>query len=193
VSRATYKEARGELRVVTVDFRLGGAFPFLGVPMHSLTDRMVPLEELWGAEAHRLLERLLSCRDDAQSVAIMEQALAARLERAAHLELRSAVSVLKAVRRLVSQRQTVDVAGLATGVGLSQRQLRRLFATAVGVGPKEFLRMLRFNRAIRCLAMPGGQLAIEAGYYDQAHLISEFQRLARMTPRDFANRRRAEI
>ncbi len=161
VSRAVYKEAPGELRVITVDFKLGGAYPFFGVPMHALTDRMVPLDALWGAEARCwLLERLLGSRDDAHSVAIMRQALAARLEsaRPAFLELRSAVSVLRAVRRLVSQRQTINVAGLAAGVGLSERQLRRVFATAVGVGPKEYLRMLRFNRAIRYLAMPGGQL-----------------------------------
>jgi transcriptional regulator GlxA family with amidase domain len=78
-------------------------------------------------------------------------------------------------------------------VGLSERQLRRVFATAVGVGPKEYLRMLRFQRAAESAAMPGGQLAVTAGYYDQAHLISEFRHLARMTPRDFANRQRAGV
>jgi AraC-like DNA-binding protein len=190
VSRAVYKLSPGDLRVVTVDFKLGGAYPFLGVPLHALTDRMVPLEELWGAEARRLLDRLLGSRDDAQAVEALEEALAARLERATHLELRSAVHVLRSVRRLVGERPNIAVAGLASGVGLSERQLRRVFATAVGVGPKEYLRMLRFNRAIRSTAMPGGQLAVEAGYYDQAHLISEFRHLARMTPRDFANRRR---
>ena len=59
VSRAVYKEAPGELRVLTVDFKLGGAYPFFGVPMHALTDRMVPLEELWGGEARGLRDRLL--------------------------------------------------------------------------------------------------------------------------------------
>ena len=190
VSRAVYKEAPGELRVVTVDFKLGGAYPFFGVPMHVLTDRRVPLEELWGSEARGLLDRLLGCRKDAQAVEAVEQALAKRLQRAADLELRSAVHVLRAVRRLVSQQPNIGVTGLASGVGLSERQLRRVFATAVGVGPKEYLQMLRFNRAIQSAAMfSGGQLAAAAGYYDQAHLISEFRHLARMTPRDFANRR----
>jgi AraC-like DNA-binding protein len=191
VSRAVYKRAPGEPRVITAEFKLGGAYPFFGVPMHLLTDRLVPLEELWGAPARGLLDRLVGCRDDAEAVEIVERALAAQLERSAHLELRSAVHVLRAVRRLVT-REHLDVAGLASGVGLSERQLRRVFATAVGIGPKEYLRMLRFHRAVRSLAMPGGQLAVAAGYYDQAHLIAEFRHMARMTPRDFAKRRRAE-
>ncbi len=190
VSRAVYKEAPSELRVISVDFKLGGAYPFFGIPMHALTDRHVPLEELWGPEALALLDRLLGCRDEARAVELMEQALVARLQRAADLELRSAMHVLRAVRRLVAYQPTVDVAGLSAAVGLSERQLRRVFATAVGVGPKEYLRMLRFNRAVQSAALPGGQLAVAAGYYDQAHLISEFRHLARMTPRDFANRHR---
>jgi methylphosphotriester-DNA--protein-cysteine methyltransferase len=189
VSRAVYKQAPGELRVVTVDFKLGGAYPFFGVPMHVLTDRLVPLEQLWGAEARGLLDRLLECRDDAQAVETLARALTARLERSTDLELRSAVTVLRSVRRLVTDQWNIDVAVLARGVGLSERQLRRVFASAVGVGPKEYLQMLRFNRAIQSVAMPGGQLAVAAGYYDQAHLISEFRHLARMTPRQFANRR----
>ena len=185
-----YKHSPGEHRVVTVDFKLGGAYPLLGVPLHTLADRLIPLEALWGAEARGLLDRLLESGDDAEAVETMVQALAARLERATHLELRSAVRVLRGVRRLVSARQELDVRGLASGVGLSERQLRRVFATAVGVSPKQYLRMLRFKRAIQSAAMPGGQLAAQAGYHDQSHLIAEFRQLARMTPRAFANRPR---
>jgi AraC-like DNA-binding protein len=191
VSRAAYKRVPGELFAISVIFEPGGAYPFFGVPMRALADRRVPLEELWGPEASRLVERLLECRDEARAVQMLEQALVARLEREEHLELRSAVHVLRVVRRVVSDQPGIDVAGLAMRVGLSQRQLRRVFATAVGVGPKEYLQMLRFNRAAaQSATMPGGQLATAAGYYDQAHLIAEFQHLAGMTPREFANRRR---
>ena len=189
VSRALYKQTPGDLRVISVDFKLGGAYPFFGVPMQALADRLVPLEELWGTEARGLLDRLLGCSDDAQAVDCLKQALAARLERANHLELRSAMRAFHGIRRLVRQQHDLDVPGLAAGVGLSERQLRRVFATAVGVGPKAYLRMLRFQRAIQSPELPGGELAIAAGYYDQAHLIAEFQHLARMTPRAFANRK----
>ena len=100
--------------------------------------------------------------------------------------------VLRGVRQIVSAQPDIDVAGIASGVGLSERQLRRVFSTAVGVGPKKYLQMMRFNRAIRSTPMSGGQLAAATGYHDQAHLISEFHHLARMTPREFANRRQTE-
>ena len=193
VSRAVYKEPPGQLLAISVIFKPGGAYPFFGVPMHTLADRSVPLEELWGPQARALLARLLGCLDVAQAAERLEQALTARLEHEAHLELRSAVQVLQAVRRVVSGEHGIDVADLARRVGLSERQLRRVFATAVGIGPKQDLQMLRFNRAARLTGMSGGELASAAGYYDQAHLISEFQHLARMTPRAFANRRRAGV
>ena len=189
VTRARYKEAPGEPMTVTVRFKPGGAYPFLGVPLHTLTDRTLPLEELWGVQARELLDRLLHCRDEVEVTERLEEALVTRLERGQRLELCSAVRVLRKVRRLTTEYRVRDVAGLAKLVGLGERQLRRVFASAVGIGPKAYLQMLRFNRAIQMVSAPGGRLAAEAGYYDQAHLIAEFRRLARMTPRDFARRR----
>ncbi len=99
--------------------------------------------------------------------------------------------MVRAARRLVSGGSVTEVGALARQIGLSERQLRRAFSTAVGVGPKEYLRMVRFERATQALSLPGGRVAAAAGYYDQAHLIADFQQLARMTPRAFAARHAA--
>jgi AraC-like DNA-binding protein len=78
----------------------------------------------------------------------------------------------------------VDELGAALGV--SERQLRRRFADAVGYGPKTLARILRFQRFLT-LAGDGGELArlaLQAGYADQAHLTRETRRLAGRTPLD---------
>jgi AraC-like DNA-binding protein len=78
------------------------------------------------------------------------------------------------------------VDALGRELGLSERQLRRRFADAVGYGPKTLARVLRFQRFL-ALARPGddlARLALSAGYADQAHLTRETRRLAGRTPRE---------
>ena len=84
----------------------------------------------------------------------------------------------------------VDELGAALGV--SERQLRRRFADAVGYGPKTLARILRFQRFLT-LAADGGELArlaLPAGYADQAHLTRETRRLSGRTPLRAPRRRR---
>jgi AraC-like DNA-binding protein len=80
-----------------------------------------------------------------------------------------------------------SVAGLSDILGLSERQLRRRFDTAVGYGPKTLHRVLRFRRVLAQLSQTGpatdlADLAVRAGYADQAHLTRETTRLAGRPP-----------
>jgi transcriptional regulator GlxA family with amidase domain len=71
-------------------------------------------------------------------------------------------------------------------MGVSERHLRRLFRETVGVSPKTFARMSRFQRALQAARSDGragwASIAAAAGYYDQAHLIADFRVLAGVTP-----------
>ena len=83
----------------------------------------------------------------------------------------------------LSGRITID--RLANSAGISSRQLERRFLTDVGLGPKLFCRILRFQEVFRAVAgNPAGwaALAVDCGYYDQAHLIRDFQEFAHQTP-----------
>ena len=82
----------------------------------------------------------------------------------------------------------VSVAELACAVGLSTRQLERAFRERVGLGPKTFLRLVRFQRALALLRRPGASLAAIAarcGYFDQAHLVRDFREFAHESPGRF--------
>ena len=76
---------------------------------------------------------------------------------------------------------------VASGLGVSERHLRRVFHETVGVSPKAFAKLTRFHRALRAArddAHAGwASIAAAAGYYDQAHLIAEFRAIAGATPR----------
>ncbi|MET0344144.1 MAG: helix-turn-helix domain-containing protein [Polyangiales bacterium] len=170
---------------VTLRFRAGGAPPFLGVPLHALTDAMVDLDALWGDAARMLEDALGSASSREARVEAVERALLARLATAPG-EPDAVPRVRRALRFVHAAEALPSVAGLADALGASARQLRRGFLDVVGVGPKQYLRVVRFQRALRAARRaPDASLATIAramGYADQAHLNADFRALAGATP-----------
>jgi len=104
-------------------------------------------------------------------------------ERAADTNRANAQLALRAAERLVS----ANVSTVAADLGVSERHLRRVFRDAVGVSPKEFAKLVRFDRAISAahadVRASWASIAAATGYYDQAHLIGEFHSICGVTPR----------
>jgi AraC-like DNA-binding protein len=173
-------DTREKASLVGVHFRSGCAGVVLGVPPGELTDRHVDLEALWGRRARELHERLCAATTTDQRFAILEAELASRLDgRHVHPVVTRALDVL-------AQPQ-VRVGDIAKSAGFSPRRLIELFTAHVGLTPKRFGRIVRFQRATalaRSAALDWTRVAHECGYYDQAHLIRDFRELADLTPSD---------
>jgi AraC-like DNA-binding protein len=173
----------GAQRTVSARLHLGTPEAVLGVSAAAIAGRVVELEDLWEAAAvRRLYDRLASARDIVGAAAVLERALAERFSSATGQSARVQLA-LGAADRLVSAK----VNTVATELGVSERHLRRVFRQSLGVSPKEFAKLERFHRALR-EARRGGRpswasIAVEAGYYDQAHLIAEFRAISGVTPR----------
>ncbi|WP_217439743.1 MULTISPECIES: AraC family transcriptional regulator [unclassified Myxococcus] len=171
---------------VAVRFKAGGAYPFFGVPMAHLTDRVVNLDTLWGEDGAHLRERMHESTTLAAKVQVLETALTERLRRGDVFEPASAHVVRRAVRAISQSQELPRIEALARGLGVSERQLRRAFDDVVGMSPKVYARIVRFQRAMRAstrAATPDwGAIAAATGYYDQAHLISDFRSLTGVTP-----------
>jgi AraC-like DNA-binding protein len=180
--RALYKRAPGAPVAVVVQFRPGGAFPFFGAPVAELTDRVVPLDELW-SEAGSLRDRMAATGGDAAAmIALLEDALAIRL-RTRPFEPPGELAVREAIAR-IDRGAASSIADLASELHISPRTLRRGFLAAVGVSPKTYARMVRFARArgLAAAGRPWADVARSAGYFDQAHLIADFRDLAGASP-----------
>jgi len=175
--------------VFGVRFQPGFAASSLGVPADELLNRDVPLDEIWGAAAGRLMEQVFSHRTTPAKLRAVSDALTSRLARAPAVDpaVRAAVSWLM-------HRPGGRVRDLAQAIGLSDRQLQRRFRAAVGYGPKTFQRIMRLQRLlVRAEGMTSAQvtlaaLASAAGYADQAHMCREFQALAEETPQSLLAR-----
>lgn len=170
--------------VIGVHFRPGGAQPVLGAAPGELADQHVDLEALWGRDAGVLRERLVAARDTHARFRILETALAARLDRGTHRH----PAVRVAVESLALG--GCSVGDVAAHVRLSRRRLIELFTAEVGMTPKLFSRVQRFQRAFGTIEQQGAchwaQIALDCGYFDQSHMIRDFVAFAGATPGEVA-------
>jgi AraC-like DNA-binding protein len=177
-TRAQFKDGTGVAQAIIVQLKPGWSAPLLGVPASALTDRVVPLAELWGGDD--LCHQLLAAPDLPTALDRLSRAIATRAEQA--FEPASARLARRAVRLL--ERGESRVEQVAAQLGVTARHLRRAFLDSVGVAPKDFARGVRLGRALRQAATSTdwARIAVDAGYYDQAHLIGDFRDLIGMTP-----------
>ena len=176
-----------EASVMAVHFKPGGAFPFLGLAANELLDTHVSLQDIWGKGALEIRERISAEPTDARRLQILQDALLSRLAR--RPEHHPAVlSALDYFRRDPSR----AVGKLARDVGLSNRRFIDLFHFEVGVKPKLFVRIRRFQRVLQQVhhlpLVDWAELALEQGYFDQSHLIRDFVAFSGISPADYLRR-----
>ncbi len=160
----------------------------LGLPLGELAHRAVDLEDLLGAAAARELpERLAALPGWAARFALMDAVVARRLAAATP----PPPAVVHAWSRIVASGGRVRVGALSAETGLSARHLGARFRDELGLPPKQYARVVRFERAAAALRAdprtPLAALAAGAGFADQAHLTREFRALGHTTPAAFAN------
>jgi AraC-like DNA-binding protein len=177
--------------VMGVHFKPGGAFRFLGVPANEVANTHMDVEALWGPATQNVREQLCTATNPAGRFRVLERALVARLENSLE-EHRAVRAALDIFARNAGEARTRD---LAAHLGLSQRHFIKLFSDQVGVTPKQFGRVQRFQRAlelIRSSATPDwADIAAACGYFDQSHFIHDFRAMSGLSPTEF-HRQRSE-
>ncbi len=176
-------DTSAQQRVAGIQFEPGGAFPFLGIPANEVARATYSLEDVWPSDARRMRERLLTARSVGEMFAVLEHELAARLVKQQKVLHGGVIAATKQLARGVRVRDVADQ------IGLSSRWLNDLFEMQTGLTPKAFQRVRRFQRAL--LKLHKGweaewtSLALDCGYYDQAHFIHDFRAFSGMTPGEY--------
>jgi len=185
-THAVFKTVTGVVRTISVELKPGWSTQVLGVPAHQLTDRYVALEDLWGRAGMELTEQLVETRSVPEILDRIWHALAVRADTI--VEPASARLARRAVRILETDPEGVQIGSVAKRLGITPRHLRRAFVESIGIGPKDFARTVRLHRAVNRATSSAdwGQIATAAGYYDQAHLITDFRDLVGLTPSAYA-------
>jgi AraC-like DNA-binding protein len=163
---------------------------FAAVPGTETVDQRWPLQDVWGASARQLCDRLAEAPLIESAVSLIESQLRKHLS--AHTNNRRGLSPTQRVLQWAEQeRGLVRVDDLAHHAGLSARQLRRLCLQLTGLTPKQLCRTIRFRHAAVQARLAQGndwaQVALDCGYYDQSHFINEFHALSGLTPSQYCS------
>ena len=187
--------SHGLVQTVAARFKPGAAARFFQLPLCELNDGRTDLQQLWGRDlAARLGDALWTDPlSDAQRMQILQDFLLLRLR---HHPLPAASGLARhAVALIDNARGSLRVDQLAAQLGVSRQHLALQFRQQVGISPKLFARISRFravNRAIKQLPAQAdwAQVALQYGYFDQSHLIHDFQDFARASPQAWLAQRR---
>jgi AraC-like DNA-binding protein len=171
-------------------FRAGGLAAFTSIPAHEFTDRAVPVQDVWGPTAAGMPVRLAGETEGAR-IDTFEALLIGRLHDPHRPH--ASVDVPRLAASIEQRAGRVTVEQAANTAGISRQHLTRLFRERVGVTPKLYARLARFQSGFahaRSGEPNGGACAALAlGYADQSHWIAEFKEFSGLTPRGFAARR----
>jgi AraC-like DNA-binding protein len=190
-SAAFVIDATQHAAMMGVHFRPAGACAVLGVPSAEFTDAHVECAALWGdGVARELRQRLCTATSHRARFHYLERALIARLRTSPplHPVVRFALDCFAS--------DGASIRDVARRSGLSHRRFLTIFKSEVGLAPKEFCRILRFQQvhaaAQRTGCIDWTDLALSCGFYDQSHLGNEFRRLSGLTPTEYERAIREE-
>jgi len=166
-----------------VRFFPGGAYVFHGLPLEGFTDMRIPLEECWPLRLNELQERIAGTKTFAERVQVMNAYL---LPLSVQTSTYENNLMKNALHRIFIDGGRMSVSELAMREVVSERQLNRKFAEWIGISPKRFSEVVRFHRVLSSIhqghTADGAALALNHGFFDQAHLIRQFRKFYGETP-----------
>ena len=179
----------GDVHLLGIRLRAGGAWAFLGVPLREFSDQVVELGTILGPEASQLRDRLGEAPNDDARLDLAEKWLRQRI--------RSRTPPTRAVSHALGIIQlganAARIGRMAEEIGISHKHLLREFERCVGLTPMVFARICAFQRVIHLVGQKAGvnwaDAAARCGYYDQAHLIREFRAFSGFTPANYLSKR----
>lgn len=179
----------GKLSLFSVVFSPFGAKHFLKMPIQELVNQSVASEIILTKYTQEIASKLYEANTMNQRVELIENFLIQKSLTDCSLNL-SRLS--KTFHNIDRTRATTSVDKLASDVCLSRKQFERVFSDHVGLPPKKYLRIIRFQQALHSKQLVPGlsltSLSHECGYYDQSHMINDFKQFTGLSPKNyFAN------
>jgi AraC-like DNA-binding protein len=172
--------------MMVVSFRKGMAAPFFPFPMDEISDCVVDADLVWGSEFADLRERLLELKDVGQRFVMVEDFLLDKFR--SRLDLNPCVAF--AVGEMQTRPDGLRIARMNEKIGYSQKHFADMFRKQVGVTPKAYLKIMRFQKAVRTIdsadEINWREVALSCGFYDQAHFIHDFKSFSGFTPEQYA-------
>jgi AraC-like DNA-binding protein len=177
-------QATGKIGIFSVRFKPAGLRPFVPFSIDKITDLSVPTQNAWGEKAMVLESQLMQVQNTNERIDLMEHFLLGQLN-PEHVD----PVVENCIAYISAQSGSISVDELTQQQTIGKRALERRFLQSVGLSPKLFARIIRFNHALQLIENRDfsnfTSVAYEGGFYDQAHFIKDFKEFTGITPKEF--------
>jgi len=166
-----------------IEFVPGGMLPFIKVNQSEMLDLTISLELASRSLNNELEQAIVESRNLKQLFESVDFILLNRLK-----EFSFNNRVLDLSKFIIAQKGKIGTIKISQLLGYSEKHARRLFENELGISPKKFTQIIRINHAVKLMKNTNEQysgIAIESGYFDQAHFIHEFRSICGITPRQY--------
>lgn len=173
-------------RMMVIMCKKGMAYPFFPFPMDEIVDSVLDADLIWGTSFAYLRESLLTALPDLDEVFRLTEEFLIRNFLDQPL-LNPCVEY--AIGEILARPNQISLASLSNKIGYSQKHFIGMFKRQVGIAPKSFLKILRFQKAItdieRAARVDWTAISYDSGFYDQAHFINDFKTFSGFTPEQY--------
>lgn len=178
----------GKLNVLGISFFPEGLYPFLKIPLSEFTNRTIELDLLINRFTSRIEEKISISNVYAEKFDIIENELIQLID----FELIKTKDISRLFNTFYWNTNKLDINYFCVQYGINQRKLERVFNKYIGISPKAFQKINRFqgilNHILKREYVDLTSLAYEYGYYDQMHFIKDFKSYAGCSPSQFINK-----
>ena len=178
--------------LIGIVFSPAGFTPFASDAAHLFSNQTVALDSIWGNGVQDLRDSLRELTSPEIRLGFLEQFLRSRFVPQLDQRLRPP-QIQFALRYFAHNPSIASVAETARQIGWSERRFSQVFREEVGLTPKVWCRVQRFQRAVRQLHagvdIPWAELALDCGYYDQSHFANEFRAFSGVDVTTYSARR----
>jgi AraC-like DNA-binding protein len=173
-------------RMMVISFKKGMAASFFPFPMEEIADCVVDADLIWGSDFGALRERLLGTNDIGLRFRMVEDFLVTKF--LSKMDVNPCVAF--AIGEMTERPDRMSIARMNQKIGYSQKHFTEMFRRSVGVTPKSYLKIMRFQKAVRTIdaadSVDWGLIAQDCGFYDQAHFIHDFKHFSGFTPEQYS-------
>ncbi|MGV3460098.1 MAG: DUF6597 domain-containing transcriptional factor [Flavobacterium sp.] len=178
-------EPTGNVGIFSARLHPAGLRPFVNFDIDTFTGATLTFTDVWGDDGAKLEQALMACADNNQRVSALENFL---LEKRDSLKVDNQ-PVEFCVDAIIDSVGAISIENVADNLGISQRQLERRFTAAVGISPKLFARITRFQNVLQLIENKAFKsftaTAYDGGFYDQAHFIKDFKDFTGLNPKQY--------
>ncbi len=177
----------GYYTLFEICFKPNGFYKIFGLPAKVLTNYIFNVEDIFDANIKDFYEQLYRARGLVEMALQADTFLIHNLKKQKSLEFKDGITITSNL--ILKKAGIINVEELAREANMSKRNYERLFTEKVGVSPKTFCGVTRFNYALNIkLNLPNKDwtsIASQCGYFDQMHLIKDFKKFAGTSPSNF--------